>query len=58
MQPGSRIYVAGHLGRAGSAITRALKGRGYRNLLLKPRAELELTDRAAVRAFFERERPE
>lgn len=58
MQPGSRIYVAGHLGLAGSAITRALRGRGYQNLLLEPRAELELTERAAVRAFFERERPE
>jgi GDP-L-fucose synthase len=58
MQPGSRIYVAGHLGLAGSAIARALKGRGYKNLLLKPRSELELTDRATVRAFFDRERPE
>ena len=58
MQPGSSIYVAGHLGLAGSAITRALKGRGHKSLLLKPRSELELTDRAAVRAFFERERPE
>ena len=58
MQPGSRIYVAGHLGLAGSAISRALKGRGYQNLLLRPRSELELTDRVAVRALFERERPE
>ena len=58
MQPQSRIYVAGHRGLAGSAITRALKGKGYGNLLLRPRAELDLTDRGAVRAFFERERPE
>lgn len=58
MQPGSSIYVAGHLGLAGSAITRALKGRGYQNLLLRPRSELELTDRAAVRKFFESARPE
>jgi len=54
----SKIYVAGHRGLAGSAITRALTARGYRNLALRTHAELELTDRAAVRAFFERERPE
>jgi len=35
-----------------------LKARGYRNLLLRTHAELELTDRAAVRAYFENERPE
>jgi GDP-L-fucose synthase len=54
----TKIYVAGHRGLAGSAIARALKVRGYRNLVLQTHAELELTDRAAVRAFFERERPE
>ena len=58
MKPDSRIYVAGHRGLAGSAIARALKARGYRNLLLRTHAELELTDRAAVRAYFENERPE
>jgi len=50
--------VAGHRGLAGSAITRALIARGYRNLVARTHAELELMDRAAVRAFFERERPE
>ena len=54
----TRIYVAGHSGLAGSAITRALTARGYRNLVLRTHGELELTDRAAVRAFFEKERPE
>jgi len=58
MNPDTRIYIAGHRGLAGSAIARALKARGYRNLLLRTHAELELTDRAAVRAFFEKERPE
>jgi len=58
MNPDTRIYIAGHRGLAGSAIARALKARGYRNLLLRTHAELELTDRAAVRAYFENERPE
>jgi GDP-L-fucose synthase len=58
MQRDSRIFIAGHRGLAGSAIARALQGRGYGNLILKTRSEVDLTDRAAVRALFERERPE
>jgi len=54
----SRIYVAGHRGLAGSAISRVLAARGYRNLVSRTHAELELTDQSAVRAFFEKERPE
>lgn len=54
----SRIYVAGHRGLAGSAIVRALVARGYRNILCRTHAELELADRAAVKRFFADERPE
>ncbi|GAB4257977.1 MAG: hypothetical protein Kow00122_15720 [Thermoleophilia bacterium] len=42
----------------GSAVRRALAARGYRNLLLRTHQELDLTDPAATRAFFERERPQ
>lgn len=58
MTPDSRIYVAGHTGLAGSAFLRRLKGKGYRNLLVRRHAELDLVDGAAVRRFFETERPE
>lgn len=58
MRPDARIYVAGHTGLAGSAIVRALQARGFRNLILRKHAELELRDGPAVRAFFDRERPE
>ncbi len=58
MEKGSRIYVAGHRGLAGSAIRRALERQGYTNLLLRTHAELDLTDGAAVRTFFAAERPE
>jgi len=58
LAPASRIYVAGHTGLAGSALVRRLEGAGYRNLVLRRHAELELTDPAAVRAFFAAERPE
>ena len=58
MEAGSRIYVAGHRGLAGSAIVRSLARAGYRDLITRTHAELELTDQAAVRAFFAAERPE
>jgi GDP-L-fucose synthase len=54
----ARIYVAGHTGLAGSALVRCLRARGYDNLVLRLHGELELTDAAAVRRFFEAERPE
>ena len=54
----SRIYVAGHLGMAGSAIVRRLRAGGYQNLLLRTRAELDLLDQGAVRSWMQRERPE
>jgi len=58
MQPGARIYVAGHTGLAGSAILRALERAGHSNFVLRRHAELELGDARAVAAFFERERPQ
>ena len=58
MDKGAKIYVAGHRGLAGSAIVRQLQHEGYGNLVLRTHAELELADQAAVRDFFERERPD
>jgi GDP-L-fucose synthase len=58
MDLNARIYVAGHRGLAGSALARRLASAGYRNLVLRTHAELELTDQAAVKAFFEMEKPE
>jgi len=58
LEHSARIYVAGHTGLAGSAILRALQRAGYADFVLRRHAELELTDGPAVRAFFERERPE
>jgi GDP-L-fucose synthase len=57
MEPNARIYIAGHGGLAGSALVRRLAGEGYRNLLTRTHAELELTDQSAVRKFFEMEKP-
>src|SRR6185369_6292081 len=53
-----RIFVAGHNGLVGSAITRRLQSDGYRNLLLRSRNELDLEDQQAVNAFFDETRPQ
>jgi len=46
------IYVAGHGGMVGSAIVRCLSERGYRNIITRTHAQLDLTNQAAVQAFF------
>lgn len=58
MEKNSRIYVAGHRGLVGSAILRELQTDGYKNLITRTRAELNLQDPAAVVAFFTKEKPE
>jgi len=54
----AKIYVAGHGGLVGSAIVRRLQAAGYRNLLTRSRAEVDLTDRDAVDDLFRAEKPE
>jgi GDP-L-fucose synthase len=51
------IFVAGHRGLAGSAITRELLARGYARILTRTRSEVDLQQREAVFRFFEKERP-
>jgi GDP-L-fucose synthase len=58
MDLNARIYVAGHRGLAGSALARRLKAGGYRDIVTRTHAELDLTDTAAVKAFFASEKPE
>ncbi len=58
MDKSSRVYVAGHRGLVGGAICRKLLKDGYENLILRDRADLDLTDSAQVNAFFGTERPE
>ena len=52
------IYVAGHRGMVGSAITRKLKKEGFNKLVQRTSSELDLRNQAAVHAFFEKERPD
>lgn len=58
MNKSSKIYVAGHRGMVGGAITRHLLGQGYSNLVTRTSAELDLRNQERVLAFFEEEQPE
>jgi GDP-L-fucose synthase len=55
-----KIYIAGHRGLVGSAIVRQLVANGHPldRIVGRTRDELNLTDQAAVRAFFAREKPD
>lgn len=52
MDKAARIFVAGHRGLVGSAITRVLRSQGYSNLILKARNELDLLNQRETQDFF------
>jgi GDP-L-fucose synthase len=58
MNKGSKIYVAGHRGLAGSAIVRELARQGYANVVTRSHAELDLESWPDTRDFFAQEKPE
>lgn len=57
MQQTDKIYIAGHRGMVGSAIYRKLQQNGYKDIVTRTSRELDLRDQAAVRNFFDKERP-
>ena len=58
MQKSEKMFIAGHRGMVGSALTRALESRGFANLIKRDRSQLDLGDDAAVTKFFAKEKPE
>ena len=58
MEKNSRVYIAGHRGLVGSAIVRNLEAKGFTNIITRTHKELDLTNQADVRRFFEEEKPE
>jgi len=53
-----KIYIAGHCGMVGSAIFRHLDSKGYKNIIGRTHAELDLTNQLAVAEFFTQEKPD
>ncbi len=58
MNKSAKIYIAGHEGLVGSAITNNLKSKGYTNFVIRKRKELDLTNQSAVADFFAEEKPD
>ncbi len=58
MKKDAKIYVAGHTGLVGSAITKTLKAKGYSNFVFRTMEELDLTHQSDVEVFFKSEQPE
>jgi GDP-L-fucose synthase len=54
----TKIYIAGHCGLVGSALLRKLQAQGYKNIITRSHAELDLTNRIATEAFFVEEKPD
>lgn len=58
MEKKARIYIAGHSGMVGSAISSILTAQGYKNLITRTHQELDLMNCDAVAQFFQEEKPE
>ncbi|MCL2016997.1 MAG: GDP-L-fucose synthase [Defluviitaleaceae bacterium] len=58
MQKSSKIYVAGHRGMVGTALTKRLAADGYTNIITRTHSQLDLTRQADVENFFATEKPE
>ena len=54
----TKVFVAGHRGMVGSAICRELTARGFESPITRSRDELDLSDQAAVQAFFQKAKPD
>ncbi len=58
MNPKEKVYIAGHRGMVGSAISRRLQKEGFTNIVTRTSSELDLRDQTAVRKFFAAETPD
>ena len=53
-----KLFIAGHNGLAGSAFLRFLKKRGFNNIIIRNREELDLTIQSEVENFFKKVKPD
>ena len=58
MDKDAKIFICGHRGMVGSACVRKFEAEGYRNILKRTRAELDLRNQSDVKAFFDAEQPD
>jgi GDP-L-fucose synthase len=58
MNKNSKIYIAGHTGMVGSAITRKFSAEGFTNIITADHRRLDLRRQSEVENFFEKEKPE
>ncbi|MEE4116501.1 MAG: GDP-L-fucose synthase [Marinilabiliaceae bacterium] len=58
MDKNSKIYVAGHNGLVGTSIVKSLRLKGYNNIIFRDLSELDLRNQDAVRAFFDKQKPD
>lgn len=58
MEKSAKIFVAGHRGMVGSAITRKLNSAGFHHLLTADSRQLDLRNQLEVNEFFRREKPD
>ena len=54
----NKIFIAGHRGMVGSAISKNLKNNGYLNLLTAERNELDLSDTSQVKNWYKINKPD
>ena len=57
MVKNNKIFIAGHKGLVGSAILRLLRYKGYKNIILRNRSQLDLTNQNKVYNFLKKEKP-
>jgi len=58
MEPGSKIYIAGHRGMVGSALKRNLESKGFENFIFRTSSEMDLRNQDSVNNFFQTEKPD
>ena len=58
MDSDSKVLIAGARGMVGSAIARNLKEKGYNNLILATRDEVDFTSQIQTAHFFKTHKPE
>ena len=54
----SKIFIAGHNGMVGSSVLKIFKKKGYKNIFIKSRKILDLTDQKKTIKFIKKLKPD